>query len=116
MTTQKYKVGDEVLVRANISSISDDKYYIDDSYDLYHLEKDIYSLAPEFDYKEEIEVSDDKINWFKAKFLFTSMDTDCRFIVNCPFPSRYNYARKIQPQKDQHFLMFEGKKYKLVEE
>lgn len=120
MTTQKYKVGDEVLVRAKISGMVDDKYYLDGSYQIYHLEKDIYSLAPEFNYGEEIEVSDDQINWRRLEFVsyLNNMPIPKLFIVNQEdkILHIYRYARKIQRKQDENILMFEGKKYKLVEE
>lgn len=67
MTQQKYSVGNEVLIRAKVvefdESDTDDPYLIQMELDGYResgwfSENQIYSIAPEFNPGEEIEVTD----------------------------------------------------------
>ena len=126
MTQQKYSVGNEVLIRAKVvefdESDTDDPYLIQMELDGYResgwfSENQIYSIAPEFNPGEEIEVTDeDSTTWSKDIFV--------GYLANRVFPYicikyHWKYARKIKPQvidKEEDITVIRnGKKYKLVE-
>lgn len=125
MTQQKYKVGDEVLIRAKIIEMANYhegnrygyEFSFDNGYTILGSKKHIYSLAPEFEIGEEIEVTDKgRLTW--------SSDIFAGYVANSESPYiclRYHWqlARKIQPQvidKEEDITVIrDGKKYKLVE-
>jgi len=103
----EYKVGDEVLVRARVARKSD----LDGDVCLkvttkaggiwvtYCDPSQIYSIAPEFDIGEEIELSDDKITWHKDAFLVEDCISNSYPYVAVSGLS-WKYARKIKPKNE----------------
>lgn len=129
MNKLKYKVGDGVLIRAEIKradeSDADLPYLIEvewarDINNGWVSEDEIYSIAPPFDIGEEIFVSDGKNPDFWETGLFVAYypeDSSPYLIISeRGFYLRFRYARKIQPKEPEKFVTDEnGKKYKLVE-
>lgn len=118
----QYKVGDKVLVRAEIALLGggNARLSINDS-DVYVNQEDIYSLAQPFSPGEMIEVSNDD-QWVKAKFVgvFQSpvqsqFDKYMYLTLDGLFkPMEWMYARKIEQPKER-YIYEDGKKFKLVE-
>ena len=120
MTT--YKPGDEVLVRFKIFEITECTYpYHHVLCNLASTENPIlvdqdriYSLAPEFDCMEEIEVSDSEnfndrvVGRFISKWPTEVHEYCC--LINEQM-RRFNYARKIQKPREPETRIIDGKKF-----
>lgn len=132
MTQKEYKVGDEVLVRTKIIGLSNNAsapYIIHDYYSppiTIALSPDqIYSLAPEFNPGEEIEVRQgENCEWIRAFFKGYIEGLSYPYIVVKPDSEKtfsFSDARKIQPKEvidkteEDITVIRNGKKYKLVE-
>lgn len=122
MKMMKYKIGDEVLLRVKITNV--EKHYYEgtsgEEDDWSFLENKIYSLAPEFNPGEKIEVRDsDKGDWLYKTYLGVNpFNHIFPFAVSKDGVSdSYKYARKIQPKeevKPDKLITIDGQKYKLT--
>lgn len=126
----KYKCGDKVLVRMKIERA--EVIYQSPSYrvsaenpdlnnvNVWVYENEIYSLAPEFNPGEKIEVRDsDKGDWLYKTYLGVNpFNHIFPFAVSKDGVSdSYKYARKIQPKeevKPDKLITIDGQKYKLT--
>lgn len=72
-------------------------------------------LTPEFEWGEEIEVSDDGDKWYEMKFVGLNPLTDLKYkyiVINqyCDNISSWKFARKIQEEKEMNIrLTLNGK-------
>lgn len=97
-----YKVGDEVLVRVKLIhqyANGDFRGELDDMNKVYVPQAYIYSLAPEFQYLEEIEVRDNQNdNWLKTKFIAQTPSGSTVGMDIYRGVHLWKHARKIQPE------------------
>lgn len=103
----KYKCGDEVLLRGRVKDIDDSHGTIefascDSGRFMWVHESEVYSLAPEFGYLEEIEVRDGEADcWRIKRFLAKNPHATLRFVVQEKLgASSWAQARKIQPKEE----------------
>lgn len=143
MTQQKYSVGDKVLLRAKIFSIADShetdkfgyEFDFENGYTIYGSKKDIYSITPEFEIGEDVNVRDhDTGPWRVRKFIGLNPFSQTKYIVthqglkmcnvcNAEALEGWTYIQKIKPKEPQVIdkkeeditVIRDGKKYKLVE-
>ena len=123
--TNKYKVGDEVLVRATIQSISKTlgsyRLHVEKhGYWCYVYDPCIYSLATEFNPGEDAEFSDGDGNWAKAEFVAyvpSALFPYVSFNRNYKAISVHKEARKIKPATvaAPEYHIIDGITYKKVE-
>jgi len=118
MTQGKYKIGDEWLVRLKVISVNPLK--LGNRFNLeigVPSDEMIYSLAPEFLPKQEIEVSNDidRAGWMKVLFIADIPSDTHRYkgVYSDNVFGQWKFARKIQ--KEPEIITVNGKKYKEIE-